>query len=55
MPALTALIDYGCGNLHSAARALSVSGATELYVGADPAVLRNAERYVLPGVGALGA
>ncbi len=55
MPALTALIDYGCGNLHSAARALRVSGATDLYVGADPAVLCKAERYVLPGVGALGA
>ena len=55
MPTTTALIDYGCGNLHSAERALRVSGAHELYVGADPEVLRNAERYVLPGVGALGA
>ncbi len=54
MPTLTALIDYGCGNLHSATRALRASGARELYVGADPAVLCKAERYVLPGVGALG-
>ncbi len=52
---MTALIDYGCGNLHSAARALKASGARELYVGADPNILRKAQRYVLPGVGALGA
>ena len=52
---LTALIDYGCGNLHSAERALRASGATDLYVGADPEHLRKAQRYVLPGVGALGA
>ena len=55
MPALTALIDYGCGNLHSAERALRASGATDLYVGADPVAVREAQRYVLPGVGALGA
>lgn len=56
-PAPVALIDYGSGNLHSAAKALeraareSGVNATVL-VTADPDVIRNADRIVLPGVGA---
>lgn len=49
------VVDYGAGNLKSAAKALAVaardSGAT-VVVSADPAVVGAAERVVLPGVGA---
>ncbi len=48
----TALIDYGSGNLRSAARALEASGARGLSVTADPDVVARADRIVLPGVGA---
>jgi glutamine amidotransferase len=52
-----AIIDYGSGNLHSAAkafeRAARESGASQLItVTNDPAAVRNADRVVLPGVGA---
>lgn len=52
-----AIIDYGSGNLHSAAkafeRAARDSGCnTAVIVTADPDQLRSAERIVLPGVGA---
>jgi imidazole glycerol-phosphate synthase subunit HisH len=50
-----AIIDYGSGNLHSAAkafeRAATESGQT-ITVTSDPDVVRRAERIVLPGVGA---
>jgi imidazole glycerol-phosphate synthase subunit HisH len=50
-----AIIDYGSGNLHSAAkafeRAAKASGQT-ITVTSDPDVVRRAERIVLPGVGA---
>lgn len=46
-----ALIDYGAGNLRSAARALQEAGASPKIV-ADPAGLRQAEAVVVPGVGA---
>lgn len=46
-----AVIDYGAGNLRSAARALSKVGAT-LEVTSDPQVVRAAPAVVLPGVGA---
>ncbi len=51
-----ALIDYGSGNLHSAARALTAASniaqrTREVRVTADPDVLRYADRIVLPGVG----
>lgn len=48
----TALIDYGSGNLRSAARALEASGARGLSVTADPDMVARADRIVLPGVGA---
>lgn len=50
-----ALIDYGAGNLHSVANALRAAGAQEVAVTADPAVVRAADRIVLPGVGSFKA
>ncbi|MFN3626237.1 MAG: imidazole glycerol phosphate synthase subunit HisH, partial [Hyphomicrobium sp.] len=52
-----AIIDYGSGNLHSAAKAFErasrESGAdAEISVTADPKVVATADRVVLPGVGA---
>jgi len=52
--AVTALIDYGSGNLASAAKALAkaANGKSEIITTADPDVVKDAERIVLPGVGA---
>ena len=50
-----ALIDYGAGNLRSVENALRAAGADDVIVTADPAVVRAADRIVLPGVGAFGA
>ena len=52
-----AIIDYGSGNLHSAAkafeRAARESGrAWPISVTSDPEAVRGADRVVLPGVGA---
>ena len=47
----TVVIDYGSGNLRSAAKALAAAGA-DVEVTADPAAVTAAERIVLPGVGA---
>jgi glutamine amidotransferase len=52
-----AIIDYGSGNLHSAAkafeRAARDSGHDQpILVTSDPDMVRRAERVVLPGVGA---
>jgi imidazole glycerol-phosphate synthase subunit HisH len=54
---ITAIIDYGSGNLRSAAkafeRAVRESGIdTEVKVTRDAETVRHAERVVLPGVGA---
>jgi imidazole glycerol phosphate synthase glutamine amidotransferase subunit len=46
-----AVIDYGIGNLLSVRRGLERCGAT-VAVTADPDVILNAQRVVLPGVGA---
>lgn len=51
------IVDYGSGNLHSAAkafeRAARDSGTkTLVHVTSDPEMLRKSERLVLPGVGA---
>lgn len=50
-----ALVDYGAGNLHSVANALRAAGAEQVAVTADPAVVRTADRIVLPGVGAFAS
>lgn len=52
-----AIIDYGSGNLHSAAKAFERAGResgadAEISVTADPKVVAGADRIVLPGVGA---
>lgn len=53
---ITAIIDYESGNLHSAEKSFQrmarETGAGEVVVTADPAVVRRADRIVLPGVGA---
>ena len=57
MPTL-ALIDYGSGNLASAAKALARAASTtsggklDIVTTADPEAVMAAERVVLPGVGA---
>ena len=50
---MTAIVDYGVGNLFSLQSSLAAIGA-EATVTADPAVLRSADRIILPGVGAFG-
>jgi glutamine amidotransferase len=52
-----AIIDYGSGNLHSAAKAFERAAReseadAEISVTADPKVVATADRVVLPGVGA---
>ena len=55
--AVAAIIDYGSGNLRSAAKAVEraareAGDAVEVVVTGSPAVVRDAEHIVLPGVGA---
>ena len=47
-----AVVDYGAGNLRSAARALTAAGASNVDVTSDPARIASADRILLPGVGA---
>jgi len=52
-----AIVDYGSGNLHSAAKAFERASrgaghSESIVVTGDPDVVRRAERVVLPGVGA---
>ena len=47
-----AIIDYGSGNLHSAAKAFERETTAPVRVTGDPAVVAAADRIVLPGVGA---
>ena len=52
-----AIVDYGSGNLHSAAKAFERAARDAgldrpIVVTNDPAVVANADRVVLPGVGA---
>ncbi|WFL76275.1 imidazole glycerol phosphate synthase subunit HisH [Altererythrobacter arenosus] len=54
MAEVTALIDYGAGNLHSVENALGKAGA-KVTVTSDPDVVRAADRIVLPGVGSFKA
>lgn len=52
-----AIVDYGSGNLHSAAKAFERAAhdaglGHEIIVTSDPGKVRRADRVVLPGVGA---
>src|SRR5215472_3543331 len=52
-----AIIDYGSGNLHSAAKAFeraarSMEDGQKVFVTSDPDQAYGADRLVLPGVGA---
>ncbi len=50
---VVAVIDYGMGNLHSVASALEHAGAKHVVVTHDQQVIRDADRVVFPGVGAM--
>ena len=57
---LTAIVDYGSGNLRSAAKAFERAAAEtgiggEIRVTSEPDDVRRADRIVLPGVGAFAA
>lgn len=54
---VVAIIDYGAGNLRSAAKAFervagSLDNGPQILVTADPDAVRSADRIMLPGVGA---
>ncbi len=54
---MTLIIDYGSGNLHSAAKAferaaIETGAYGPVRISSDPEAVRRAERIVLPGVGA---
>lgn len=49
-----AIIDYGVGNLRSVEKAFAAAGCDAIVSG-DETILRDAQRLVLPGVGAFGA
>lgn len=53
---LTVIVDYGSGNLHSAAKAFERMAGPEdrILVTNQPDQVANADRVVLPGVGAFG-
>ena len=51
---MTTIIDYGIGNLRSLAKAFAAAGVAVERT-ADPERIAEAERLVLPGVGAFGA
>lgn len=46
------IIDYGLGNLFSVKRALETCGAAEIRIASTAAEILNADRLVIPGVGA---
>ena len=50
---MIAIVDYGVGNLFSLRCSFAAIGS-EAVVTSDPAVLRSADRIILPGVGAFG-
>ena len=49
-----ALLDYGLGNVHSAAKALEAAGA-DVTLTADRAAILGADGLVVPGVGSMAA
>jgi glutamine amidotransferase len=51
---LAVIVDYDAGNLRSVQRACAQVGL-KAEISADPAVVRQAERVIFPGVGAAGS
>lgn len=51
---MIAIVDYGMGNLRSVQKALQKLGC-EALITSDARTIREAERLILPGVGAFGA
>jgi glutamine amidotransferase len=49
-----AVVDYGCGNLHSVSNAFESIGE-DVVIASTPEQLQQADRIVIPGVGAFGA
>ena len=47
-----AIVDYGMGNLFSVRRAAEICGAEHVVIASTPESILNADRLVLPGVGA---
>ena len=50
---MIAIVDYGVGNLFSLCSSFKAIGA-EVTITSDPDVIRNADKIILPGVGASG-
>ena len=50
---MLAIIDYGVGNLFSLVSSLKSIGV-DAVITRDPNVIENADRLILPGVGAFG-
>ena len=50
---MIAIVDYGVGNLFSLCSSFKAIGA-DVTVTSDPDVIRNADKIILPGVGAFG-
>lgn len=46
------VVDYGVGNLYSVQRAVEVCGCSDVLISAEAEDIINAERLILPGVGA---
>ena len=54
-----AVIDYGSGNLKSAAKALetaayNVNASSKILVTSDPKIIKESDKIVLPGQGSFG-
>ncbi|MFH1578287.1 MAG: imidazole glycerol phosphate synthase subunit HisH [Candidatus Omnitrophota bacterium] len=49
---MIAIIDYGMGNIHSVTKATQLAGARDLRVTDKPQDILNANKVILPGVGA---
>lgn len=52
---MIAIIDYGVGNLRSVQKAFERAGADHVIITHDNTVIADADKIVLPGVGAIGA
>jgi glutamine amidotransferase len=48
------VVDYGLGNLYSIERALEQCGATDVCISSSVEDVTNADKLILPGVGAFG-